>query len=148
MCCGEKRNRSAASTDADHCHQQSAINLWQSAIINQRSQPSGAVPKTHGKKQPNRHQPSLYKTIKREDRYSSGSHCSGTSLCVSLSLLLWAPLPNDEIRTDSTNTSCCLVSPHTHRHGIGSCCWPSQKIQPLKDGRDAPTRFTVDCTMW
>ena len=45
---------------------------------------SGAVLTTHRKKQPNQHQPSLYKTIKREDRYLSGSHCSCTSLCVCL----------------------------------------------------------------
>ena len=45
---------------------------------------SGVVLKTHGKKQPNEHQPSLYKTITWEDRYLSGSHCSCTSLSVCL----------------------------------------------------------------
>ena len=148
LCCGEKRNQSAASTDADHRHQPSAIRHQPVLISDYQSKitaASGAVLKTHGKKQPNQHQPSLYKS-----HQAGGQILERLSLQLYLpvSLLLWAPLSNDEIRTASTNTSCCLVSPRTHRHEIGSCCWPSQKIQPLKDRRDVPTRFAVDCIMW
>ena len=81
LCCGEKRNQSAASTDADHRHQPSAIRHQPVLISDYQSKitaASGAVLKTHGKKQPNQHQPSLYK-----------SHQAGGQILERLSLQLY-----------------------------------------------------------
>ena len=98
LCCGEKRNRSAASTDADHCHQPSSIR----ACGNQRS----SIKDHNGIR-------SCVKDTRKEaaqrasTEFVQNHHVGGQilerlslqlylSLC--LSLLLRAPLSNDEVR--------------------------------------------------